>query len=512
MLRKLFLSMAILLGAYSSAQTNLLKGANFEKDAAAFATQTYWAGKLERLEDPKQAHKGKACLHLTPTSARNTIFGRILCLSGIKEPAGMKYSFKIWAKGKGMLHIGAIKYAAPEPPRKEPYIYDWQEKGTELTDKWQEISYLIDVSTTPASSMRLIVELRGEGEAFLDDASLTLITDPNAKIDPLQKYAINPINSTPQIKFQTSAPGKMTFVMLSDEENKFNACLTLTSDDKGIVTVPPEKIPSAIPSAIKITAACNGASATTFASFVTKEDFHKSLAIAKKINATKSFHILYFGDSLTDFARGHNFADKVDFWLNLAKPGQESFHNAGVGGDFITRMEDRLAGRKAHRAYMYDGVFHTPADIIFIFLGHNDTKASSTHDFKIPTVTPETQKLSYEKVLDMIRAKSNAKIVLLSASSSVEEICRVNTERRVKDGKTASFFGIPKYLEAFNETVKLICSQQKLDYLDVYTPTKNYPDKPTLFNKNDGVHLSEKGHAFIADLILNYLANHPLQP
>jgi lysophospholipase L1-like esterase len=44
-----------------------------------------------------------------------------------------------------------------------------------------------------------------------------------------------------------------------------------------------------------------------------------------------------------------------------------------------------------------------------------------------------------------------------------------------------------------------------VEYLDIYTPMKAHPGKQTLF-RPDGVHLSAKGHAFVADIEFAHIA------
>ena len=47
--------------------------------------------------------------------------------------------------------------------------------------------------------------------------------------------------------------------------------------------------------------------------------------------------------------------------------------------------------------------------------------------------------------------------------------------------------------------------EKYLEYLDLYTAMKNLPDKSSLVRPTDGVHLTEKGHAYIANREYEFL-------
>lgn len=245
---------------------------------------------------------------------------------------------------------------------------------------------------------------------------------------------------------------------------------------------------------------------------IQSDEWQRNGEMAKKVKLNKNLRILFLGDSLTDFNRGENFADKLNFWLNLNNPGKASFRNAGIGGDYITRMWQRMAGiegsKKAYRQEMYEGLLNEKPDLIFIFLGHNDTKTNSTSNHTTPVVTPEVQEKTYRDLINFVQQKIGGKIVLVSSSSSNYELCKANSEKLEKSrpGKPCSRFGEPKHMEAFNNVLKKIAGELKLDYVDIYQPMKTRDDKAKLLSPRDGVHLSEHGHDFIATELLRYMA------
>jgi lysophospholipase L1-like esterase len=68
----------------------------------------------------------------------------------------------------------------------------------------------------------------------------------------------------------------------------------------------------------------------------------------------------------------------------------------------------------------------------------------------------------------------------------------------------ASLFGKPEVLEQFNAVARKVAQENGCDYLDVYEPTRTYPEKPVLFTA-DGVHLSAEGNRLIALELLKHL-------
>lgn len=270
---------------------------------------------------------------------------------------------------------------------------------------------------------------------------------------------------------------------------------------------------SASPAPQSVIAAIPGlAAAEACVETVPAEEWNRNAEIAKKISLKQNLRILFIGDSLSDFSRGRNYADQLNFWLNLHNSGKASFRNAGVGGDYIIRVLERLKGtadgRAAYRQEMYSGIAGEKPDLVFIFLGHNDTRAKSTDNFSIPLVAPEAQEEAYREAIAFIREKIGGKIVLVSASSSNYQVCRESIEKRLKAApdKLHVRFGDPQMLEAFNDVLKRLAAEFKLDYVDIYRPMASLPEKASLLYPADGVHLTEKGHRFVAAELLKYIA------
>ena len=230
--------------------------------------------------------------------------------------------------------------------------------------------------------------------------------------------------------------------------------------------------------------------------------------------AAQPVRILYLGDSLSDFDRGSNHVDRLQAKLDADAPQQFVISNYSIRGDYITRLLDRIDSKKGTYALArFDGIWDRQYDWAFVFLGHNDTKTSSASDFAQPAVSLADVARGYERLVDILRAKGIKRIILMSPASSNYELCAANAEKRLaaiksgkaKKAKAASRFGEPKHMEAFMAAVRDVAKAKGCEFFDVYTAMKALPDKASLLNPHDGVHLSAKGHAYMAEKTYDYL-------
>ena len=215
---------------------------------------------------------------------------------------------------------------------------------------------------------------------------------------------------------------------------------------------------------------------------------------------------LFIGDSLTDMARGKNYVDKLAFWLWKVHGGSVSVRNAGVGGDYILRVWQRLNhDKRAYRLAMYDNLYQPRPTRVFFFLGHNDCKLSSRSGYETPVVPIDQFEETYRLAVRKVQDATDARMTIISSTSSVYEITSATSKKRSEQGIANNLFGKPQALEQFNAAARRVAGQCGADYLDVYGPTKSWPNKPGLFTR-DGVHLSNLGNRLVALKILEYLA------
>ncbi|MBN2293531.1 MAG: carbohydrate binding domain-containing protein [Pirellulales bacterium] len=511
----------ILTSTLCTGEDNALSNAGFEKakgqSVENWEVPKHWSGTL--VSDNTTSRSGKACGKLTAEEKGNKHWGRIWQSLKFSVFSGRKIRYSMWAKGKGEFLLGAVQYK-PRIKDEKTYTYLWSEQVVTLTDKWQKVVYEFSVTNPNVNHLIAIAEIRGEGaEVFIDDASFAYFhkTDTKLSLTPALTMAFP--GGTSEVAFALTENDKAitnsTIEVILMHVSGISIRSSVSTDTAGkaklSVAIPKDSQPCSW--RVVAFSTDTGASAEAFCDITAEDEFVKMDATAKKIKLPAPLRILYIGDSLSDQQRGHNYTDKINFWLNRYNPGHATFNNAGVVGDHITRIWDRIRSidgeKPVYRQDMYDKLLEPKPDIVFIFLGHNDTKASRKNDYKIPLVPTAVQEDTYKKVIAYIQKHCDARIVLLTASSSVYEICRANADKKIKLDKTAYCFGVPARMEEFNAVIEKLCHELKLDCVDVYKPTKNHPDKPSLFSPRDGVHLSKKGNQFIALQILKYLAENP---
>ena len=427
---------------------------------------------------------------------------------------GLDYRFTIHARGSGSLQLRSTQVRNDPDDR---YIIERPNPPVALTDEWQELALEISPRDPLVTRMAVVVELAGEDAVvYLDDALLTAKGLPGAELTVTPAYAM-------------VAPGEPIALTISARdgdgpltEGPLTATLRIgehTEADEIEIAGPTTTLPLAPPAdaepglaTISISSAELGVGASTWVDVVGAETFAEYEALAAAARIDTPAHILFLGDSLTDQHRGHNYTDMVGSSLARAH-GDVTWRNAGVGGDFVTRMWQRLQGEGAHRQEMYDDLFDPTPTHVFIWLGHNDSKLrpkpeyATPEDYPFDPVVPLDEfEETFVTVIEHIRENApGAEITLLSASSSVHEITRETVITRIEQrGSGGSYFGRPDVLEAFNERMQSVAETTDAGYLDVYEPTRAHPDRRSLFTA-DGVHMTHEGNLLVAREILGYL-------
>lgn len=372
-------------------------------------------------------------------------------------PYGAKYRFSIEARGTGKFKLGVFVY------------------GGKISKLWSN-EFPLDAKftlheftfTLPENARSLGLILQGCGE--YRNAGLIRIIDPDYRL-----------SASPPYQMTSGKPEPVTFTLYHRGKAVDHALIL----ENGTDAVHPE-------------------SGQTAHAYIDKGDTAPFDAVAKNIKLTKPLRILYLGDSLTHFDIGHNHADKTGYFLNKYNPGKAEIWNYACGGDDIERMVLRLDGKAPGRwKDRYKDLWNRHYDWAFIFLGHNDTKASSAKNYAEAVVPPAKQKTLYETLIARLKSKGIERIILISPTSSNFELCKANSDKIEREHNR---FGDPKHLEAFDSVLKELAQQYHLEYMDVYTPMKAFPGKAGLLNPHDGVHLTAAGHDFIALETLKYLS------
>lgn len=221
-------------------------------------------------------------------------------------------------------------------------------------------------------------------------------------------------------------------------------------------------------------------------------------AAAARVQLPAGSHLVFVGDSLTAMLPAVNYVALIREALQAHPGTRVQVTNAGVNGDTITRVRARLER---------DVLTLSPKPThVFIFLGHNDSKLSFDSGYKDAMVTPETYEADYRAVVIAIQERLGAKVTVVSATSSAYEITKAVADARAAKKASHNLFGQPESLERFNAIAKKVATERSAGYLDLYEPTRTYPQKTTLFMK-DGVHVNERGNQVLALEILKYLAS-----
>ena len=231
-------------------------------------------------------------------------------------------------------------------------------------------------------------------------------------------------------------------------------------------------------------------------------------AMAALCQAGKPLHILVIGDSLTDYHRRRNYIAMVDGLLEKYHPGKVSFRNAACGGDFITKVCERLEDKSgsAYRSYMYKALLSPMPDTVMVVLGANDTKVSSESNYQTPQVTAAEQDKRYRQLIEFLHGKGVRRITLFNCLSFDAERMKKAVSAAVSQNKKHNLFAVDEKIRDFNTVLSRLAAEYKLDIVDLYNASSQCPDKNTLVV--DGVHLSEKGQLFMTRQILEYLINH----
>ena len=373
-----------------------------------------------------------------------------------EQPFGAKFKFSIERVDEGSYKLGFVIY----PIGKSKKIIKVESK--ELTGKGE---FTVEL---PARSNALGMTIQGPGK--YRNPQLVRIVDPSYRLEADPPYQLVSGKAKP-----------VGFVLYHNEKEVPDAHIR----EDGLEAVHPE-------------------SGATVQAFVDQGDPAPFDAIAKQIKIEKPVSILYLGDSLTHFSIGRNHVDKVGYFLNKFNPDKVKVWNYACGGDDIERVVQRLHGTARGRwKNRYHDLWARKYDWAIVFLGHNDTKASSATGYKDPMVPPAKQKAAYQELIGELKKRGITRIILFSSTSSNYDVCKQNAAK-IKD-RIHSRFGDPVHQEAFNRVLQELAKENNLEYLDLYTGMKALPDKASLLKPTDGVHLSDKGHDYVALKTLEYL-------
>ena len=421
--------------------------------------------------------------------------------------------FTVQAKGKGRFRLGcdAVRMGGSFSDftmttrftRHTEAIYSQE---FDLTDQVKSFTFSYqEKNPGTIGHPRVFVEACGDSEVNLLSASMVY-------------KAVNDFRIVFEPNYAVAVPGdKVSFTIHCDKRSyPLRICIydghhaisngmetkTVVTDENGIIKMSVDMV-SASFEGMRITAS-DPQTGVKKSFFITEV----SPALKSRLQSLKltefPFHrVLFLGDSLTDYDRGRNYADLV----KLALPKGVSCCNAGVGGDYIGRSLERLKGEKCFASERYDGIFDVKPDLVFIFLGANDTKTGSGSKFTKPMTSPELQYKQYKEFLACLRAKCQpgVRFVFILHTPGFYQDQEQSARRRVLAGKSAARFNEEKHILNYNKVLRQVAEEEGAGIVDAYSPMLQYENRRELFISNDGIHMTLKGHCFMAELLLKHL-------
>jgi lysophospholipase L1-like esterase len=411
---------------------------------------------------------------------------------------GARYVVSAWVKGQGQASLGVYEYAVQDHT-----IKFRQRVATpnplDLSADWRKLS-LVYRPADDSVTVAFYAMVSGEGgKMSIDDVTIVPCPEPPMEVSLGRVPAMTPAGTVLRLPLavQGSVASPQLSVVLRGEDGAELARQALPQSNPSepvALPLPGQPVGYAWLSVVERT---SGAMAAAQIDVCPKDVCDACQSAVEGVKLKGPCHLVFVGDSLTAFFAGHNYVDKVRWWLQSRLGESVHVSNAGVGGDTITRVKDRLEKDVLS--------LQPPPTHVFIFLGHNDSKLKSSSEYHEAVVTPADFDRDYREVVRTIQERLKAKVTIVSSTSSVYEITEATAAEASKRGKSHNLFGKPETLEQFNAIARKVATDLGADYLDVYEPFRTHPQKPSLFTR-DGVHINEQGNRLMTLELLKYLS------
>ena len=492
------------------------------KSVDGWSLQSNCPGELSR-------EKGTFIIKAKPADGKE--WGRVLCSFRDGNLTGSEIKLRYKAKGSGNIRFGAIRNRMGQKGPDGSDIF-WSEL-MELGSDYKDYEYVIAFGDQPLSGVNFLFEIQGEGgEAVIDSMTVISIGDTECVIQPQDPIMVKDTVPLPDVRFKTNRPRKKFHYYTSlplDARPAYGG--TVAADWKGVVTIPGKSLRQD-QAVQKLSVVVDGnavfqqpgdsrcsycdmvmsTNRTIGSVMVTKipsDEYDASLKAAKKAKLGGAKTILVLADSLWDYDRGANAADRLNFFLRKAQGDDIKVLNYAIHGDLIDRVVARFKGdfttaQAGHGKDRYQDLKAQTPDIIMIMLGHNDTTSYLEKDnFATPRVTPDAQKAKYEELLAAIKETfPKGKVVLLTPVAMNYEGMFKRCEEKIKVGITRmARFGDPDKIVPYCKVLAEVAKEHKLPLFDMYTPTEHLENKASYY-RPDNVHLSPRGYGLVAKLVL----------
>lgn len=460
--------------------------ADFERNAGYL----YSRGGKAKVVAVDDAHGGRKVMLFTAQEKKAVLTSGTM-MSGQFASPRVRLSF--FARGRGKINAG-LSDGVYQGNGKYKYTSYPAKEEVELTGKWQKIEFVRDFAGSAPIGVYVRITLSAGGEAQIDDLLLETVSDPAVKVRA----------ETADDIVRLGAPfPECRFAVTPKETPVVRLCI---APDRTFSVRSPEK--AAMAGLYRVCATAAGETSEVRISVLPEKEYDAVTAAAQKVKFAKPVRILFLGDSIYDYNRGRNAADKVIRHLRRSNPGKITFRNAAVAGDFITRIEKRLSGKLSRAEQKkYENLFDRPYDLIFIAVGSNDNRTLRSDGYGKPLVPFAEQTQSMVRVIRFLKEKDpGARIILVSPSAPNREL----QDRRAAAAEKGNYgfvkFGVPELTRQGIASQKQAAAAEKVEYLDLYDAMCQAA-VPDFFARYDVIHLDEKGFNFLAQKILEYLAN-----
>lgn len=470
-----------------------------QKNYNKWRVPSYWQGLLEYSDDG-----GRKVLKLSSTTNRSKKFGRAHGrMLYLNLYAGTELLVSVTAKGNGDMRYGVLYY--PMNTRRPEYLCETKI----LPNNYQKFETTLAIPY-PCREILPFLEISKGDLLSVESMSISIKRDEKIELKAMTKLQIvGPDMPLLPVLFHTnlaSSEINISQINISGVNDKIVWSELAQTDSIGNIVISPKNQGTGVS---ELAIAKSGNSSISY--FITEDNttiFEQSDKLAKQVKINLPTKILILGDSLSDFFRGYNYVDRLEFWLNKYNPNMVSITNAGIGGDHVMRVHDRLyaligKAKPTYKQSYYDNIFKEKYDYVFIFLGQNDTVTKKSTNFLIPLTEPKVQYDGLKNIINFIRIHSPyAKIVLISpVPCCTEDINRA----RIQSNPEGDFgiYGKKEFIDEYDRINRQFCSQLNLDYVDILHPMRVVEDQKSLYIK-DGVHLSPAGGRIIANELLKY--------
>ena len=421
-------------------------------------------------------------------------------------PSGRPFRFSVKVRGKGTLRLG-VRSRRMYGGNAVEFSEQWSREFA-LADEVQPLCFE-GVTTDPDTVFhdKLMIAMKEAGLAEILSTRFVYLDREGPKLSFEPEAAVVRPGDTVKVVLHGANPGaKLTCSLYPGQfllSGYFPARHWETvggADGKNefSFTVPQEVLDGA---RLSVLDAASGVKVNFFATLMPEKQLTEYRGIAGVLSGRR--HLLFLGDSLSDYDRGRNYISTLQYFL----PSGFTVRNCGVGGDTLKRIFLRLKGENTTRVSMYDGIFSPVPDTIFILTGANDSKVSSRSGYRDTYVPEREQAALWDGIVDHLKKHTGAKIVLITSPDSYMPFQKALNDPLKAGNFPHTFFGIPEFQDRFNGRLRQTAAKHALGVIDFAAAVRNHPDRQSLYVPDDGVHLSLKGHRLLAGEILKYLAS-----